>query len=72
MSARWRSTVRRLIGQFCAHEGWLHGVSIAGGPVMRSLPRRTAVTRAGPGQFQITERNWVSLDVPPDLSGSAE
>jgi hypothetical protein len=29
MSARWRSTVRRLIGQFCAHEGWLHGVPVA-------------------------------------------
>jgi hypothetical protein len=29
MSARWRPTVRRLIGQFCAHEGWLHGVPVA-------------------------------------------
>jgi len=24
------------------------------------------VTRAGPDQFQITERDWVSLGVPPD------
>ena len=29
MSARWRPAVWRLIGQFCAHEGWLHGVPVA-------------------------------------------
>src|SRR5437879_3528743 len=29
MSARWRLAVRRPIGQFCAHEGWLHGVPVA-------------------------------------------
>jgi hypothetical protein len=29
MSARWRLAVRRPIGQFCAHEGWLHSVPVA-------------------------------------------
>lgn len=29
MSARWRLAVRRPIDQFCAHEGWLHGVPVA-------------------------------------------
>lgn len=29
-------------------------------------PYVTAVTRAGPDQLQITERDWVSLGVPPD------
>jgi hypothetical protein len=30
------------------------------------LPHVTAVTRAGPDEFQITERDWVWLGVPPD------
>ena len=29
MSACWRPAARRLIGQFCVHEGWLHGVPAA-------------------------------------------
>jgi hypothetical protein len=29
MSACWQPAVRRPIGRFCAHEGWLHGVPVA-------------------------------------------
>src|SRR5690349_14512095 len=43
MSAHWRLAVRRPIGQFCAHEGWLHGVPVAapnGGSFVLAADRR--------------------------------
>jgi hypothetical protein len=54
MSARWRLAVRRPIGQFCAHEGWPHGVPVAApnGGYLRVRYRHAATLceRAGPGR----------------------
>jgi len=38
--ARWRLAARRPIGQFCAHQGWLHRVPVAApnGGDARALP----------------------------------
>jgi hypothetical protein len=65
MSARWRPAARRPIGQFCAHEGWLHGVPVAApnGGSGAAAHRRVVTERDEVGPRIVISLSWRGVAV---------